>query len=714
MKTRILFAVVPLLVCCQINVQGQTFVQKGVDLDGEANQDWSGCSVSMPDANTVAIGARLNDGNGSNSGHVRVYKWDGNAWIQRGNDIDGEYPNDLSGWSVYMPDTITVAIGAPYNAGANTGQVRIYKWRGNAWVQKGLDINGEAGNDYASWSISMPDTNTFAIGARGNTNPNGSDAGHVRIYKWNGLAWVQKGADIDGEAAYDESGWSVSMPDSNTVAIGARFNDGNGNNAGHVRIYKWNGTSWAQRGNDIDGEAAGDNSGHSVFMPDTNTVAIGAYLNGGNGTKSGHVRIYAWRNNAWTQRGADIDGEAAEDESGFSVCMPDTNTVGIGAHFNNSAAGHEGHVRVYKWRGTGWVQKGFDIDGEGGSDQSGEAISMPDSNTVAIGAPFNDGVGGNLMGHVRIYSYCIATSSSMNAQACDSFTVPSGDETYGSSGIYQDTIVNAKGCDSLLTINLTIIQSTTVSQSISACDSFMVPSGDETHLISGTYMDTIPNTAGCDSLLTLNVTVGYSTASSLTISACDSFTVPSGDETYANSGIYRDTIPNIAGCDSLITMNVTVTKVDTSLVITPPTITATNAGATYQWIYCDSISLPGENQQSLTPPVNGRYAVIITENGCTDTSSCITISNVGIIQTDFMSTVKLFPNPTTGNLLVDLGSRYHDVEMSIFNQLGEQMETRVIGTTSSFEMDIPGPAGIYFIELGAGQEQNVRIRIVKI
>ncbi len=72
----------------------------------------------------------------------------------------------------------------------------------------------------------------------------------------------QIGQDIDGEAAGDESGRSVSMNAAgDRLAIGARNNDGNGSNAGHVRIYDWNGTAWIQLGHDIDGEAAGDESG---------------------------------------------------------------------------------------------------------------------------------------------------------------------------------------------------------------------------------------------------------------------------------------------------------------------------------------------------------------------------------------------------------------------------------------------------------------------
>ena len=85
--------------------------------------------------------------------------------------------------------------------------------------------------------ISMPNANTIAIGT-GNNDGNGSDAGHVRIFQYNGSAWVQAGVDIDGEATGDRSGdLAISMPDLNTVAIGGMYNDGNGSNSGHVRVY---------------------------------------------------------------------------------------------------------------------------------------------------------------------------------------------------------------------------------------------------------------------------------------------------------------------------------------------------------------------------------------------------------------------------------------------------------------------------------------------
>jgi hypothetical protein len=138
-----------------------------------------------------------------------------------------------------------------------------------------------------------------AIGATGNDG-NGSDSGHVRIFQWleSASTWTQVGADIDGEASDDWSGRSVSLSsDGKTVAIGAEYNDGNGMSSGHVRIFQWteSTSTWTQVGADIDGEASNDFSGYSVSLSsDGKTVAIGAPGNDGNGSGSGHVRIFQW------------------------------------------------------------------------------------------------------------------------------------------------------------------------------------------------------------------------------------------------------------------------------------------------------------------------------------------------------------------------------------------------------------------------------------
>jgi hypothetical protein len=409
--------------------QNIDWYKKGADIDGKATGDQSGYSVSLSaDGNTVAIGANRNDGNTNNStdnrGHVRVYTWNGSAWVPKGADIDGEAMGDQSGISVSLSaDGNTVAIGAYLNDGngSDSGHVRVYTWNGSVWAPKGDDIDGDAANDWSGCSVSLSaDGNTVAIGAAendGNINNSTDNRGHVRVYIWNGSVWTPKGADIDGEDTGDASGVSVSLSaDGNTVAIGAVENDGNTNNStdnrGHVRVYTWNGSAWVPKGADIDGEATGDESGYSVSLSaDGNTVAIGAYLNDGNDSNSGHVRVYNWNGSAWVPKGVDIDGEAMGDQSGYSVSLSaDGNTVAIGAIHNDGNGSSSGHVRVYTWNGIEWLRKNIDINGESGSN-SGNSVSLSaNGNTVAIGAIFNNQNGID-SGSVRVYYYGVLPSA---------------------------------------------------------------------------------------------------------------------------------------------------------------------------------------------------------------------------------------------------------------------------------------------------------------
>ena len=380
-----------------------TISQLGLDLDGEAANDQSGYSVAMSaDGNRIAIGARYNDGSGNNAGHVRVYTLANGTWTQTGADINGEAAGDNSGWSVAMSaDGNRIAIGAPYNDGSapEAGHVRVYSWDGTAWTQTGADINGEAGIDWSGSSVAMSsDGNRIAIGASMNDGTGGA-AGHVRVYSWNGTAWTQTGTDIDGEAASDNSGSSVAMStDGNHIVIGAQRNDGSGNMAGHVRVYSWNGTAWTQTGTDIDGEAAEDQSGYSVAMSaDGTRIAIGAILNDGNGITAGHVRIYTLANGTWTQTGTDIDGQDAGDYSSYSLDMSaDGNHIVIGAISAD-------HARVFSLVNGAWLQTASDIDGEAAGDNSGFSVAMSASGTrIAVGATLNDNSYADA-GHVRVH-----------------------------------------------------------------------------------------------------------------------------------------------------------------------------------------------------------------------------------------------------------------------------------------------------------------------
>ncbi len=110
-------------------------------------------------------------------------------------------------------------------------------------------------------------------------------------------------------------------------------------------------------------------------------------------------------------------------------------------------------------------------------------------------------------------------------------------------------------------------------------------------------------------------TCNQTTSSSFSKTVCKSYTSPSG-KIWTTSNTYKDTIPNTVGCDSIISINLTINTVDTSLVVSGNTITAKATGATYQWIDCNNGNTPlsGETKKNFTANSNGSYAVEITKN----------------------------------------------------------------------------------------------------
>ena len=202
------------------------------------------------------------------------------------------------------------------------------------------------------------DGSRFAIGADRNDG-NGSDSGHVRVFDYISFGgWTKDGFDIDGEAANDNSGSSVSMSlDGSRVVIGVNYNDGNGNNSGHVSVFDYSSSGgWTKVASDIDWGTAVNNLGSSVSMSfDGSRVAIGAKVNDGNGSDSGHVRVFDYRSSGGlTLVVSDIDGEAAYDLSGSSVSMfLDGSRVVIGAKHNDSNRIYSGHVRVFDYSSSG-------------------------------------------------------------------------------------------------------------------------------------------------------------------------------------------------------------------------------------------------------------------------------------------------------------------------------------------------------------------------
>lgn len=417
--------------------------QIGADIEGEAQFDDSGGAIALSsDGRSVAIGAMRNSANGTRSGHVRVFDYRDTGWEQFGADIDGEFAHDVAGQTVALSsDGSILALGGVPDRTGYRGLVRVFERAGEMWVQVGSNLEGEALSDYFGSAIALSDDGqTLAVGAPVNDG-NGTDAGHVRVFERVDNEWVQVGSDIDGESARDESGVGVALSaDGKIVAIGAIRSTTDAFSVGQVRVFANTDGEWVQRGGGIHGESELDELGRSVDLSaDGNTLAISAPRTG---MEAGSVQVHQWSGSSWEQIGEDLQSEAAGDGFGASVALSaDGVTLAVGAPFNDGGSPGAGHVRVYERVIDTWLQVGTDLDGVARNDRVGTSVALSaDGQTLAFGAP----TPGAAAGYVRVHG--------LSGVKCDGLTAtivgtPGNDVLLGTPGV--DVIAGLQGDDIL-------------------------------------------------------------------------------------------------------------------------------------------------------------------------------------------------------------------------------------------------------------------------
>lgn len=226
------------------------------------------------------------------------------------------------------------------------------------------------------------------------------------------------------------------------------------------------------------------------------------------------------------------------------------------------------------------------------------------------------------------------------------------------------------------------------------CESYMSPAGN-TYTSTGMYYDTIPNAAGCDSIITIDLTV-QNTSNMITETSCDSYLSPAGN-TYTSTGMYYDTIPNAAGCDSIITIDLTIipNNLDNTVTQNGSQLLANQLVAAYQWIDCENGNTPilGEVNQVFEPTVTGLYAVEVTAGGCTVTSDCILVDFTGLPEMN--NDIIMYPNPATDQLFFD--HEFSELDISIISMNGQVViDHQSISESIRIDQLLPGT---YFVEI---------------
>ncbi len=283
-------------------------------------------------------------------------------------------------------------------------------------------------------------------------------------------------------------------------------------------------------------------------------------------------------------------------------------------------------------------------------------------------------------------------------QACEYYVSPGG-SVWTTSGAYIDTIPNSVGCDSINSYFLTVFNNTLSTISELACDSFISPTGN-VWTTTGTYIDTLQNFNGCDSIITINLSVGSNSAGTISEIACESYTSPGGN-TWTQAGVYQDTITNTSGCDSVITIHLSIESVDTSITQLTNTLVSNDTVSSYQWLDCGAnfAEVPGATNQSFTPLNSGFYAVELTTNACIDTSTCIEVITIGILSNNAENNeIRLYPNPASSLITIEYeptGSNDYE----IIDLLGKSVMKGMIFKGIN-EIDISElKADIYFIRI---------------
>ncbi|MEZ4703971.1 MAG: hypothetical protein R3A11_02035 [Bdellovibrionota bacterium] len=395
-------ALLSAFVATELHAQS-TWIQKGTNQLGPASISQMGGSVqinSSGDRFVSTLPSPLASG-------AKVFEWNGSAWNQKGSDLGAGPQANTFGFSSDIDAIGNTVILGDYSGKSDLGFARVFEWNSSIsnWQQKGADIDGEAAYDFAGFSVSINASgDVIAVGFPSNDTA-AVDAGCVKIFQWNGSAWIQKGGTFYGQASQDLAGSAVSIDETgDVIAYGAMGATGN---VGRVRVFAWNGATWIQRGQNIDGVSIGGNWGNALDLNANGTTFISASPNVG--SFAGLARVYEWdaSSNLWQTKGDRfwvrwrMDSWALEE--GVSI-NASGNRIAVGEPSYAPSNNQLGRVQVFEWDGTDWFLLGAAIDGPSNYSYFGRSVSLNTlGDHVASGGPWHETSPGVYPGVAQVF-----------------------------------------------------------------------------------------------------------------------------------------------------------------------------------------------------------------------------------------------------------------------------------------------------------------------
>jgi len=305
-------------------------------------------------------------------------------------------------------------------------------------------------------------------------------------------------------------------------------------------------------------------------------------------------------------------------------------------------------------------------------------------------------------------SLCTANYGADTISACNNYTWIDGITYVSSTNTPTDTLTNVSGCDSIVTLVLTMYQNDSTSDAIIACDTYTWIDGITYTSSTNTPTFTYSNQFGCDSVIGLNLTVHHSTNGTDVISACQSYTWIDGNTYTLSNNTANFVLTNQFGCDSIVNLDLIIINTDAAVTQNGAVLTADQGGAGYQWITCSGVVMVGQIAQSLNAPSPGDYAVIVNFSGCIDTSACIEVLDYTEVQESTLSSgILIYPNPTSGQVTLQFQNSVKR-EVSLYDMLGQELLKNIEVLDNTFLFSISElPAGIYLLKITEDGEDQI-------
>lgn len=315
-----------------------------------------------------------------------------------------------------------------------------------------------------------------------------------------------------------------------------------------------------------------------------------------------------------------------------------------------------------------------------------------------------------------ILQSCTPVATQVSATICEGAKYEFCGDSLQLPGIYSCTLTNYLGCDSTVELNLSVLPNSSFMFTETICEGEGYLFCGQVRTQPGTYSCILPNYLGCDSIVEMNLLVHPNSSYSFEDTFCENEGYTFCNNNITQSGTYTCTLTNYLGCDSVITLNLIETALDTTVTNNGQSLLSNASGMDYQWLDCNDnfAAIPGAVLQEFFPNEDGVYAVEISDGNCSDTSGCHPITLVGTTEW-LQGRVKIFPNPASNTVQIELPESSGNIRLRLFDILGRPLQEKAFTkTTFSFDLTlVPNGAYNLILESENGWTGVFHLAIVK-